>query len=743
MRLRRAVVITASCAMLVASVLGGAPAFADADAPVIVDVPTTGTTTGVAIDDDTVVTGEAPAVDVRDVSFDAGTVGTVTKVASNFFPPCSSSTRLTDYYTGAAAQCSGLAEADGVTAWSYLNTYAGETTLSGPAARTANLKTTTVNVTAVDQNWILLAGQSLANTTTGTVQLLSNNGGVDLTGGNLYLPGAIELSTQSSVIVRNLSTGAAGLVSVPECKTVQEVQAAGSWLLAECVLTSGSESYVIVDRTGAQADRELPITGDQLLLGNGFLAERLADSTLQWASLGDANLTWSTIGTTASDLGHFAVSKQSVPSLAWIDTAGAVHAALLPVIASAPPADPTGSTSVPAAPVPTAQGWSDHVSITWADPPSGENLTGYLLRPPGKQAILLPPTARGYTLTNVPSGEQYSFLAAENANGDSTAVEFQTSLQNPYPNSIVNPTAVFDDTNGNINVTWGWTQDAQSDAPTSFDVSAGPYSKTGLDPSTRSVTLSTAEVFEGETVTITAHGPRANSSWTIETSFPGTWIAPGPDVAVTGLQPVTLGTTIAADFTATRGGATIPVDVRMQTAARNGTAGAWTEPTDWQAVSGTASINLTNLTPGSSYCFEDRASNVDGTADTDYAWSAPTCTAVAIDDRALTRVGSWTRSSNAEYFDGTISTSANKSSKLKVSIHSKQIWIIATTCPTCGNVGMKIGNTTMWMSLHSATTQYQVPIWVPWGRAIHTTIEIVQRTSGKHIHIDGVAELGY
>jgi hypothetical protein len=737
------VVSIAGASVIALSMMSAMPSAAGDVAPTIVSIPLESTGVQVAIDGDTVATMSSDGVAVRDVDFADSTVGGATTLGTNAFDVCSFNSGVSIGSTLGTGRCSALAQSDGMTAWSE-SIRTVETNWPGGSPLTFSVPSAfSTPTTAVSGKWVLDQNQYLMDMVAKTRGgLLSDLGGNDLLHGDLYLPGDVGTSTVHDVLVRSLSTGAGAAVLVPECSDVENVQAAGSWLLVTCLLSDLSQSYVVVDRTGVTPDRTLPITGDPTLLGNGFLAtRRLADNSIQWAPLTGESLDWSTIGTAQNSPGALAVSRGDQSTLAWIDPSGSVSAALLPMQASSAASQPDVGVGLPSTPVVSTDGFDDHVQLSWPQATASEGLTGYVIQLPGQsRPVILPPDATGYRVTGLQFGTtRYVFLKAENANGSSANQEIPVALQLQHPQTLDSLTATLDQSTGVVTVGWHYTQQDHTDAPVSWSIAAGPYSKSALAAATRSAKIQLG----GQNVsfiTLTAVGPRATSELTVPLTNAGGYVAPAPSVAITGLPPATLGSSFSAVFKATQGIAIPALDVRERVAGHNTPFGAWAYPATAQRTAGIAKISASGAKPGASYCFETRTTNIDGVLSD---WSLPSCTAIAMDDRALKRSGKWLSVKNSAYFQGTDSDSVNTSSLLSTSIRASQVWIIATTCSTCGNVGLRVGSTTMWVSLRSTTTRHRVAVWVPWGAKINRSVSIVQRTAGKRVHIDGIAYVSY
>jgi len=176
-------------------------------------------------------------------------------------------------------------------------------------------------------------------------------------------------------------------------------------------------------------------------------------------------------------------------------------------------------------------------------------------------------------------------------------------------------------------------------------------------------------------------------------------------------------------------------DVRYRRAAWNSAFGAlvtWKSgtTTDWATF--TAS-------PGYTYCFGVRANDTDGGHS---AWTAETCTAVPLDDRSLTRSGSWSAGTGAAYYRSTYLRSSTAGTSLtRTGVVAKRIALVATTCSTCGAVKVYWGSTLLkTISLYSRTTVNQKLIAVTTFSSARTgTLKIKVASSGKRVIVDGVA----
>lgn len=147
-------------------------------------------------------------------------------------------------------------------------------------------------------------------------------------------------------------------------------------------------------------------------------------------------------------------------------------------------------------------------------------------------------------------------------------------------------------------------------------------------------------------------------------------------------------------------------DVRYRTAPMSGGFGSYVYPAGWQHTTTTTGF-LFGATPGYDYCFSVRSRDKVGNVS---PWSAPLCTAVLADDRALsTTTGTWTLLTGSSYYDNTYTQSATASSALTLpTVQADRFELMATRCSTCGSVGIYVGGTLLkTVNLSSSVTQYK------------------------------------
>jgi hypothetical protein len=73
-------------------------------------------------------------------------------------------------------------------------------------------------------------------------------------------------------------------------------------------------------------------------------------------------------------------------------------------------------------------------------------------------------------------------------------------------------------------------------------------------------------------------------------------------------------------------------------------------------------------------------------------------------------------------------------------VHASPVWLVDTTCPTCGTVTVFSGNTSFGaVSLHPAAVRRRRLVKVPWPMNTGGTLQIVTWTRWGTVTVDGAA----
>jgi len=159
---------------------------------------------------------------------------------------------------------------------------------------------------------------------------------------------------------------------------------------------------------------------------------------------------------------------------------------------------------------------------------------------------------------------------------------------------------------------------------------------------------------------------------------------------------------------------------------------AWPVNHGW----GTTATSLpVHLIGGIKYCFYVRATDNAGNVS---AWSRPVCTTAPLDDRAMHKTAGFAAVTGSPFYLGTAYSTTHYGEAVWTTTESPALYLVATTCATCGSVEILEGNRPVGViSLHSTTTVYKNVVAIPnTHKAVDFMIRVV--SSGKRVIIDGV-----
>jgi len=186
------------------------------------------------------------------------------------------------------------------------------------------------------------------------------------------------------------------------------------------------------------------------------------------------------------------------------------------------------------------------------------------------------------------------------------------------------------------------------------------------------------------------------------------------------------------------GGGLANVDLRWARAAYNGGFTSPVYPSTWQKTTAIRAT-LSGAAPGNTYCFSARARDKAGNLS---AWSAPRCTAVAMDDRSLTASAGWSRVTSSVFYRATATVTSRSAVTLtRTGVQTKRIYLVATRCSTCGTVGVYWNGTLIKkVSLYASTTTRRSVFGITTFTGVRSgTLTIRTLTINKAVQIDGVA----
>ena len=164
------------------------------------------------------------------------------------------------------------------------------------------------------------------------------------------------------------------------------------------------------------------------------------------------------------------------------------------------------------------------------------------------------------------------------------------------------------------------------------------------------------------------------------------------------------------------------------------------EPPAWQQTTATSGTSP-EIPAGSTACFQvrarDRVGNLSG-------WSAARCVTRPLDDPALARGGLWSRVGGSSLYGGSALQSSTTGAKVSVGgVRVRRVGVLATTCRTCGVVGLYVGAELVGkFSLSASATHYRQALLVPWFASRYGTVSVRVLSRGKPVVIDGLVLQG-
>ncbi len=406
---------------------------------------------------------------------------------------------------------------------------------------------------------------------------------------------------------------------------------------------------------------------------------------------------------------------------------GPASTASSPVTPRTIPGSPTGVTASPG---------NTSATVSWSAPASngGSAIISYTATSsPGARTC----TTSGLScaMAGLTNGASYTFtVKATNIagtgsdSGASAAVTPRT-----VPGAPINVTAR--PGTAQALVSWAAPLTNGGNAIAGYTVTSSPGGKTC---STVGTSCWVTGLTNGTPYTFTVRATNGGGTGTASTASAAVTPSPVvvlPTATITPLATYRTTTTVSVAWGATPGSAPVTTfDVRYRVAPWNGTYGSWIT-----GLAGTTTtLGTLAASPGNTYCFVVIAHASDGGTS---APTAETCTVVPLDDRSLTRSGSWSLGTGTAYFKSTFARSSTSGAKLtRTGVVAKRIAIVATTCSTCGKVRVYWGSTLLkTVSLYSPTTVNRKVIAVTTFSTVRTgTLSLRVYGSGHRVVIDGI-----
>lgn len=179
-------------------------------------------------------------------------------------------------------------------------------------------------------------------------------------------------------------------------------------------------------------------------------------------------------------------------------------------------------------------------------------------------------------------------------------------------------------------------------------------------------------------------------------------------------------------------------DVRFRSAPYDGDYGELVEPPEWQTLPAETTAVMQTLAAGDRTCWSVRTTDAIGHTS---AWSAEACTGRPLDDRALSpATKGWSKGTGAAYYSGTFRKTTRRGASLTLDgVHASQLALVATTCPTCGKVRVKIGTQVLGtLSLKSPTKVRQQLFELPAFDFRTEKVRLTVTSADKLVLIDGL-----
>jgi uncharacterized delta-60 repeat protein len=216
--------------------------------------------------------------------------------------------------------------------------------------------------------------------------------------------------------------------------------------------------------------------------------------------------------------------------------------------------------------------------------------------------------------------------------------------------------------------------------------------------------------------------------------FVGDTRAPG--AATVSASATTVGSSAPATWSATDVGSGVrSYDVRARSVSASSS--SFSSYTTVRSATASSSGSLA-VSPGRTTCFSARARDAAGNVG---PWGTERCTTTPVDDRSLSRSGSWTALTGSAYYRSTALKSSTAGATLTyASADYRRLAVVVRTCATCGSIKVYRGSTLLkTISLVSTTTVDKKVITVQTSSTIQRgDIRIRQNSGGKPVTVDGL-----
>jgi PKD repeat protein len=408
---------------------------------------------------------------------------------------------------------------------------------------------------------------------------------------------------------------------------------------------------------------------------------------------------------------------------------------------TSPPSAPVSPSGRPGTPTAvTAVAGDASATVSWSPPATnGAPITSYTLTlAPGGQAVTVPGSVTSATVVNLTNGTSYTFtVTATNEGGTGPAsapsnavVPRAAPLPVPTVTLVSGPPAVTSARDARFVFTL-----SDPNYPTNMLVATCRVDGGPNRTCTQGLTLT--KLADGQhTLTVRATNPAGRVSaplivtWRVDTK--------APRVDLVNASRVVLGPEVTVRWTGNDGNGTgiASYDVRYRTATHATGFGGYVQPAEWNRTTATSATRP--AVPGTEYCFQVRARDF---ANNLTAWSTEQCRTVPLDDPMLhASRPPWYHLTTPATFGGTLTATTTQGAALQKSLQYRRLWLVATTCPSCGTVAIyHNGKLLKSVNLASATTRNQVVIPIADESRVRSgSITIVVTSRSRPVLIDGL-----
>lgn len=211
--------------------------------------------------------------------------------------------------------------------------------------------------------------------------------------------------------------------------------------------------------------------------------------------------------------------------------------------------------------------------------------------------------------------------------------------------------------------------------------------------------------------------------------------ATAPVVALGSTSHYTTAANVRVPWTVTEHGSGIDA-LEVQT-RRTTFSGSWST---WATtkLAATARYMTLPVARGYEHCYRLRARDE---ADNWSTWSPVGCTAGFRDDTSLRAGSGWRTQRSSSFWAGTAESSTRNRSVLNAGrVSAQQVTLLATRCPGCGTVEIRIGTKMVGrVNLNATIGRHRQQITLPMFAARSGALTLTVASNGRNVLIDGVS----